>query len=168
MDDGLRVGQTRREIWNKNEIDFFVKVPEADVADLYARIDVLLAPSIWPESFGLVTREALHFGCWVIASDRGSIGACVTDNVNGHIIDVSDASDLIRVLTLIDANPQRYLTPPTDSPVFRKAREQSEELAAIYKSLIAPSDSAGDEKVALDATRCDRASRRAVVRPKYA
>jgi glycosyltransferase involved in cell wall biosynthesis len=99
---------------------------------------VLLAPSIGPESFGLVTREALYFGCWVIASDRGSIGACVTEGVNGHIIDVSDASDLIRVLTLIEENPQRYLSPPPAPAAFREASEQGDELARLYKSLIAP------------------------------
>jgi glycosyltransferase involved in cell wall biosynthesis len=140
MDDGLHFGQHRREIWNDTAIDFFAKVPEDRVVDLYARIDVLLAPSIWPESFGLVTREALHFGCWVIASDRGSIGACVTEGVNGHIIDVSDASDLIRVLTLIDENPQRYLSPPPASAGFRLATAQGDELARLYKSLIEPSD----------------------------
>ena len=90
------------------------------------------------ESFGLATREALYFGCWVVASDRGSIGSCVTDGVNGHIIDVSDASDLIRILTLIDQNPQRYLSPPPASAGPRMASEQGDELAALYKSLIAP------------------------------
>jgi glycosyltransferase involved in cell wall biosynthesis len=138
MDEGLQFGQHRREIWNETAIDFFAKVPEDRIVDLYARIDVLLAPSIWPESFGLVTREALHFGCWVIASDRGSIGACVTEGVNGHIIDVADASDLIRVLTVIDENPQRYQSPPPASAVPRMASEQGDELARLYKSLIAP------------------------------
>ncbi len=138
MDGWLQFGQSRRESWNGTPVEFFAKVPEDRVVDLYARIDVLLAPSIWPESFGLVTREALHFGCWVVASDRGSIGACVTEGVNGHIIDVSDASDLIRVLTLIDNNSQRYLNSPPASAEFRKASEQADELAKIYKSLIAP------------------------------
>jgi glycosyltransferase involved in cell wall biosynthesis len=138
MDDGLKFGEYRRDVWNGVTVDFFPRVPEDRVIDLYGRIDVLLAPSIWPESFGLVTREALHFGCWVIASDRGSIGACVTEGVNGHIIDVSDASDLIRVLTLIDKNPQRYLSPPPGSAGFRSATEQGDELARLYKSLITP------------------------------
>jgi glycosyltransferase involved in cell wall biosynthesis/Flp pilus assembly protein TadD len=138
MDDGLQFGQHKREIWNDTAVDFFPRVPEDRVVDLYARIDVLVAPSIWPESFGLVTREALHFGCWVIASDRGSIGACVIEGVNGHIIDVSDASDLIRVLTLIDENPQRYLSAPPASAGPRTASEQGDELARVYKSLMAP------------------------------
>src|SRR3984893_4455456 len=138
MDDSLQFSQHRQEIWNDVMVDFFPKVPEDRVVDLYARIDVLLAPSIWPESFGLVTREALHFGCWVIASDRGSMGACVTEGVNGHIIDVSDASDLIRVLTLIDETPQRYLSSPPASAEPRMASEQGDELAGLYKSLIAP------------------------------
>ena len=39
----------------------------------YSNHDVLIAPSIWPESFGLVTREALSAGLWVIASDAGAL-----------------------------------------------------------------------------------------------
>jgi glycosyltransferase involved in cell wall biosynthesis len=148
MDDGLQFGQSRRESWNDTPVEFFAKVPEDQVVDLYAKIDVQLAPSIWPESFGLVTREALHFGCWVIASDCGSIGACVTEGVNGHIIDVSDASDLIRVLTLIEENPQRYLSPPPAPTAFRKASDQADELARLYKSLIAPPAMARAEAVA--------------------
>jgi glycosyltransferase involved in cell wall biosynthesis/tetratricopeptide (TPR) repeat protein len=139
MDSSLQFGQHRQEIWNGMTVDFFPKVPEDRVVDLYAGTDVLIAPSIWPESYGLVTREASYFGCWVIASNRGSIGACVTEGVNGHIIDVSDASDLIRVLTLVDKNPQRYLSPPPASAGFRLATEQGDELARLYKSLITPS-----------------------------
>ncbi len=138
MDGSLHFRQSRRESWNNTPVEFFAKVPEDQVVDLYAKIDVLLAPSIWPESFGLVTREALHFGCWVVASDCGSIGSCVTEGVNGHIIDASDGSDLIRVLTLIEENPQRYRSPPPASAEFRKASEQGDELARLYKSLIAP------------------------------
>jgi glycosyltransferase involved in cell wall biosynthesis len=148
MDDGLNFGQRRSEVWNDMTIDFFPRVPADRVVDLYATVDVLLAPSIWPESFGLVTREAFHFGCWVVASDRGNIGACVTEGVNGHIVDVSDASDLIRVLTLIDQNPQRYLSPPPASARPRMASEQGDELARLYKSLIAPPATARAEAVA--------------------
>jgi glycosyltransferase involved in cell wall biosynthesis len=138
LDSSLLFGQSRLETWNDTPVEFFAKVPEDQVVDLYAKIDVLLAPSIWPESFGLVTREALHFGCWVVASDRGGIGSCVSDGVNGYIIDVSDASDLIRVLTMIDDNPQRYRNSPPPPAEFRKASEQGEELASLYNSLIAP------------------------------
>jgi glycosyltransferase involved in cell wall biosynthesis len=46
--------------------------PQAKVANLYASLDVLLSQSIWPESFGLVAREAQAQGLWVVASSRGA------------------------------------------------------------------------------------------------
>jgi glycosyltransferase involved in cell wall biosynthesis len=136
IDGGLQPGTSRQEMWNTTPIEFRPKVPEDRVAELYADIDVLLAPSVCVESFGLVTREALHCGCWVVASDRGSIGDCVTDGENGYVIDVSDASELIRVLALIDGAPQRYRETPPSRPVLRRSSEQAAELAELYKSII--------------------------------
>jgi glycosyltransferase involved in cell wall biosynthesis/cytochrome c-type biogenesis protein CcmH/NrfG len=137
VDDSLRKGQSRRSVWNGTPVNFIAKVPEERVDELYAEIDVLLAPSIWPESFGLVTREAIHFGCWVVTSDRGSIGDDIIDGVNGHLIDVSDASALIHILTMIDGNPQRYLNEPPAVPLTRRASGQADDLAALYKEIIA-------------------------------
>ena len=36
--------------------------PQSEVAEIYASLDVLLCPSIWPEAFGLVAREAQAMG----------------------------------------------------------------------------------------------------------
>jgi glycosyltransferase involved in cell wall biosynthesis/cytochrome c-type biogenesis protein CcmH/NrfG len=136
IDVSLKQGQSRREIWSGTPVNFIAKVPEEHVNELYAEVDVLLAPSIWPESFGLVSREAHHFGCWVVASNRGSIGNDITEGVNGHLIDVSDASALIRILTMIDENPQRYQSAPPAAPLTRKASEQADDLATFYKAII--------------------------------
>ncbi len=148
IDAGLAPGSSRQEVWNTTPIAFVPKYPEDRVAELYATIDVLLAPSVCIESFGLVTREALHCGCWVVASDRGSIGDCVTEGQNGYVVDVSDAMDLIRVLTLIDGEPDRYRAPPPAPPMLRRASQQGDELAALYRSIVAVrrSDAAADDR----------------------
>jgi glycosyltransferase involved in cell wall biosynthesis/tetratricopeptide (TPR) repeat protein len=135
---GLQPGTSRQEVWNTTPVEFLPKVPEDRVAELYASIDVVLAPSVCVESFGLITREALHCGCWVVASARGSIGDCVTHGENGYVIDVADATELISVLTLIDGSPHRYLQrPPEARPGQRRSREQADELAQLYKSIVA-------------------------------
>jgi glycosyltransferase involved in cell wall biosynthesis/Tfp pilus assembly protein PilF len=137
IDNSLAPGDTRFDTWNGTPVEFTAKVPEAHVNRLYARIDVLLAPSIWPESYGLVTREARHFGCWVVASDQGSIGDEIKENVNGHVIDVSNAKALITVLRRIDKDPHTYLRSPPNSPPARKAVEQTDDLAKLYGEVIA-------------------------------
>jgi FkbM family methyltransferase len=136
VDGGAEPGNSRCELWNTTPVTFIPKVTEDSVAELYASLDVVLAPSVCIESFGLTTREALHCGCWVVASDRGSIGDCVTPGQNGYVVDVSDPTDLTRVLKLIDTDPQRYREPPPVRPKLRRSAQQTEELAALYRSII--------------------------------
>ncbi|MGF1456711.1 MAG: glycosyltransferase [Alphaproteobacteria bacterium] len=128
----------RREIWGTTPVQFIGKIPQTRVAELYARLDVLLAPSIWPESYGLVTREALQCGLWVIASDRGAIGADVTAGENGFVIDVSNTRDLLAAFTKIDSNPDRFRQPPQRRASLRSSDDQGTDLAALYKDMLRP------------------------------
>jgi glycosyltransferase involved in cell wall biosynthesis len=56
----------------------------------YEKIDVLLFPSQWPESFGLTVREALARNKWVITTDQGGASEAVQPNVNGTLIPIGD------------------------------------------------------------------------------
>jgi glycosyltransferase involved in cell wall biosynthesis/tetratricopeptide (TPR) repeat protein len=141
IDHGLSPGQRVTVDWRGTPVTFCAKVPEAEVGRLFAGLDVVLAPSIWPESFGLVTREAAHFGCWVVASDRGSIGQEVVEGENGHLVDVSSADDLINKLTMIDQNALKYLRPPAKSAkATRTSDMQAADLVEIYLDCIAAAE----------------------------
>lgn len=98
VDHALQQGETYSAYWGHTPVRYIAKVEQSRVAELYAQMDVLLAPSLWPESYGLTTREALQAGLWVIASDRGSIGDCVVEGVNGNRVDVSDCHGLREAL----------------------------------------------------------------------
>ena len=129
-------GYEHREVWGATPVRVVGKVAQSEVTALYGSIDVLVAPSLWAESFGLVTREAQACGCWVVASDRGAIGGDVIEGVNGHVVDVSGIDGLLAVLARIDADPARYLSSPPPLPL-RSADEQGDELAALYRSMVA-------------------------------
>jgi glycosyltransferase involved in cell wall biosynthesis len=73
-------------------------VPLGEMETFYRSIDVLIAPSIWPESFGLVTREALSAGVWVIAADSGALAEPVQDGINGNVIAPRDVRALAESL----------------------------------------------------------------------
>jgi glycosyltransferase involved in cell wall biosynthesis len=64
----------------------------------YASQDVLIAPSIWPESFGLVTREALAAGLWVIASRAGALAEPIQDGKNGWVVEPGSPQELLTAL----------------------------------------------------------------------
>ncbi len=133
VDHAMAVGTVRYARWGETDIRFQPRLPQERVGELYAATDVLLALSVWPESYGLVTREALAAGCWVVASDRGAIGQDVTAG-SGFVIDVSSYQPTLEVLQHINDNPQRYLGPIETPPVLRPASAQADELAAIYRS----------------------------------
>ncbi|MBK1721487.1 hypothetical protein CKO23_04375 [Thiocystis violacea] len=116
VDHALNPGESYATHWGRTEVCFIPKVEQSRVAELYAQIDVLIAPSIWPESYGLVTREALKAGLWVIASNRGAIGDCIEDDVSGNLFEPSDAQSFQRVLlrlpqALAGRRPPRLLVP---------------------------------------------------------
>ncbi|MCE2565386.1 glycosyltransferase [Komagataeibacter sp. FNDCF1] len=129
-------GYRRRETWGVTPVDIIGKVPSNEISRLYRHIDVLLAPSCWFESYGLVTREALAHKCWVVSSDRGAIGQDVTENRNGHVIDVSSARELITVLGRIDSHPEIYGNPPQFDATLRKAGDQARDIVKIYRQIL--------------------------------
>ena len=124
------------EMWGTVPVTVIGKVKQTEVAELYTNFDVLMAPSLWPESFGLATREASFYGCWVVASDQGAIGGDVTEGVDGHIVDVSDLNGLLAVLEKIDREWEHYKHPPARTGRLRTAVEQGDELAVLYRSLL--------------------------------
>ena len=86
--------------WNGYPVTFQAPVPMDLMAKFYAEQDVLIAPSIWPESFGLVTREALSAGLWVIASDAGALAAPIQASSIpvGTVVRPNHLQDLIDAL----------------------------------------------------------------------
>nr|WP_115094642.1 glycosyltransferase [Synechococcus sp. UW106] len=86
--------------WNNYKINFIAPIPMGKMEQFYSSQDVLVAPSIWPESFGLVTREALSAGLWVIASDTGALAEPLLESKTkiGQIIRPNNVDDLIQAL----------------------------------------------------------------------
>ncbi|MBF9058691.1 glycosyltransferase [Rhodobacterales bacterium HKCCSP123] len=137
VDHAMAAGQSRHEVWNGTPVLFLPRSPLSEVGRIYGQIDVLLAPSTWPESYGLVTREALGLGLWVVASDRGAIGADVVDGQNGFLVDVSDHHGLVAALARIDADPERFRAAPAHRIVPRSSADQAADLHAVYQRLLA-------------------------------
>lgn len=131
VDHAKESNYRQEHFWGNVSVTFIGKIKQADIVALYQQIDVLFAPSIWPESFGLVTREAAACGCWIVASNRGGIGEDVVENENGHIIEPTEAA-LIDVLKKIDQNDKHYKNMPKTLPI-RNAEEQVIEVLEYYK-----------------------------------
>lgn len=143
IDHETSKGQERTEMWGSTNVTMSGPVPQEQVASLYARMDVLVAPSLWPESFGLVTREALACGVWVVASSLGAIGEDVEEGTNGFLVDVQKPNALANIFDTIHANPDRFRKPPKARKSLRTVADQVDDVAKVYRAVI--------DKVSLDA-----------------
>jgi glycogen synthase len=65
-------------------------VPHADLPYAYAAADVVLAPSLVEEPFGLVALEAMALGRPVVATARGGAAEYLRDGVNALVVEPGD------------------------------------------------------------------------------
>lgn len=138
VDGTLSTGQSVDTIWGTTPVRLIAPVGQSQVSQLYSQLDVLLAPSTWPESFGLVTREAIRSGLWVVASNLGAIGQDVESGVNGYVIDVSNTKELNNIFIEIDENPLNFINSPMPGKnIFRDMKDQSVDLYNLYSETYA-------------------------------
>ena len=69
--------------------------------------DVLCAPSLGAESFGMVLTEAFAAGTPVVASDIAGYRDVVRDGVDGVLVPVGDAQALAEALRDLYEEPER-------------------------------------------------------------
>jgi len=132
---GRNRDEETHDVWGETPIRLRGRVPQDQIADLYANLDVLLAPSACRESYGLVTREAHMAGLWVVASDRGAIGEDVVEGKDGFVIDVSSPAALHNVLAAINDRPELFVQSPPRRADIRSAADQARDLLAIYQGV---------------------------------
>ena len=65
--------------------------------------DVMVVPSLYDESFGLISVEAMAKGCPVVAYACGGIPEVVIDGRNGYIVPIGAKKEMAaRVCELVD------------------------------------------------------------------
>ncbi|MEA2221388.1 MAG: hypothetical protein QOJ35_4014 [Solirubrobacteraceae bacterium] len=94
--------------------------PNAAVREAMRRCLALVAPSVWPEPFGIVVAEALAAGRPVVASAIGGIPEIVRDGHEGLLVAASDRAALARALARI--SEERELRETLAANAVRRAR----------------------------------------------
>lgn len=110
------------------------KFPQDRVTELYSRFDVLVAISIWPESYGLVSREARFAGLPVIVGNKGDIGRGVKNEVDGWIVDIDNIATLEELLLRLNAHPEIADIKPRD-PQFVSVSDAVNELVQMLRKI---------------------------------
>ncbi|MFN8474688.1 MAG: glycosyltransferase family 4 protein [Anaerolineae bacterium] len=102
-------------------------------------LDVVMVPSVWPETSSLVAQEAFAARRPVIASSVGALRDRVVDGVNGYLVPPGDVDALAGVLARLGADPdllarlQAGVTPP------RSLDDHAREVESLYSSVVAAS-----------------------------
>ena len=99
------------------------KVDDEEKSRVLARADVLCAPSLGGESFGMVLTEAFAHGTPVVASDIAGYRDVVRDGLDGVLVPKGDAAAFAAALRDLAIDPRRR------RELGANAREHSERYA---------------------------------------
>jgi glycosyltransferase involved in cell wall biosynthesis len=75
-----------------------------DLDQIFSKIDILAAPSVWPETYCRVVDEALERKVFVLASDIGGMVERLVDGVNAFLVQPGNAGAVAEKLTYIYKN----------------------------------------------------------------
>jgi glycosyltransferase involved in cell wall biosynthesis len=129
-------GSVRQEKWGSTPVKFISKLPPEKMPDFFSNIDVLLAPSLWTESFGLITREAVQAGVWVVAANKGGLAEDIRPGIDGDVFSPEGIDELVAILQRIDREPDKYhqSVPPAND--IKTIEQQVTELEKLYDEIL--------------------------------
>jgi glycosyltransferase involved in cell wall biosynthesis len=128
--------QLRRNIKNPN-IFFKGKASREEVWQALSSADVLVVPSIYLESFSLVSQEAFMAKVPVIASRHGALAERVKDGINGLLFSPGDPLSLKRALMKVIKDPKLLRKLRQGIGAVKTIEEHASECEEIYQNLIA-------------------------------
>ena len=100
---------------------------------LMAEIDVLAAPALWHEAFGLTVREALAAGRPVLVSRVGGLQDAVVDGGQGHVLEPGDVPAWAAMIGRLARDRQQVARlSQTARPRARGFAPMAADLLAIY------------------------------------
>jgi glycosyltransferase involved in cell wall biosynthesis len=79
---------------------------QSEIGKAYVSADVLVLPSRWGETWGLVVNEAMNFGLPVVVTDKvGCASDLVVPGENGLIVPAGDSEALAQALEVLVEDP---------------------------------------------------------------
>lgn len=126
----------KMEYWGTTPVKYIPRFKQEDIYEFFSMIDVLVAPSIWPESFGLITREATAAGAWVIASNKGAIGEDIIPGKTGDLFDANSPEDFVEILKKAEGNREKYQELAKSEVPTRTTKEQIKEAIGFYRNVL--------------------------------
>jgi glycosyltransferase involved in cell wall biosynthesis len=92
--DAERLKHLCGELGLNSRVEFLGRVSRSRMEELYRDAAAVVAPSVWPEPFGMVGPEAFSWGRPVIASAIAGINEWLVDGETGLAVKPGDAAQL--------------------------------------------------------------------------
>jgi glycosyltransferase involved in cell wall biosynthesis len=93
--DGPLAGAVREAVGRDPSVRWLGEISRSDVLEQMRHARLLVCPSTWYESFGLIIVEAFATGVPVLASDLGALSELIRHEQTGLLFRPGDAADLI-------------------------------------------------------------------------
>lgn len=99
-------GEVRRWVGDRDDVHYLGLQSRTECRKLMARTAVLVVPSVWLETFGLVLVEAMAAAVPAVAAAHGGCADLIDDQVTGLLHQPGDAASLVDCLrrALADAS----------------------------------------------------------------
>jgi glycosyltransferase involved in cell wall biosynthesis len=122
---------------NSNEsVRFLGSLPHVEVWKILGQVDAVLVPSLWYETFSLITHEALAAGVPVIASHHGVLADAIRHGVDGMLVTAGDVSGWRDALQEAVTNPAclAHLRSGVRPPLSQK--DHMDHLERVYHEIL--------------------------------
>jgi glycosyltransferase involved in cell wall biosynthesis len=118
-----------------DDISWGGRYVNSDLAAILSNLDVIVVPSVWHETQGIVIQEAFAAGLPVLVSADTSLVETVTSGKNGLHFKRGSADDLARQIRRLLDEPALLPTLRSGIPAVRKIDEDVQFIGRIYSSL---------------------------------
>lgn len=108
-----------------------------DLPGILSQVQVVAAPALWHEAFGLTVREGLAAGRPVVVSRIGGLQDAVTDGVEGLVVPPGDPGALADALDRLAGDPAEFARMAAAGRARTRGFDpMAEELVGVYRSVV--------------------------------
>jgi glycosyltransferase involved in cell wall biosynthesis len=128
--------QYLQSLVKKENVFWFGKFDNKNIARILSDIDILVVPSIWYENSPLVIHEAFMAALPIITTNIGGMSELIQDGVNGLLFNVGDPEDLATKMQMVIDNQSIIDRFKKNIPPVSSIKEHALRIREIYLYLI--------------------------------
>ena len=110
--------------------------PNEQIGKIFAKLDVLVVPSIWYENTPLVIYSAQEAGCPVIASNLGGMAEVVEHEKNGLLFEVGNVTSLAATIERLSGDRRLLRQLAANAVEPKSISDYVNELVTIYSNVL--------------------------------